>query len=155
MVMNGNANIYFVADPGDIFSQQDRACFTSDSFSYGVNGINYSQVFSELIVYKLDWLSSVLTNDSMHIGLLTATAHATTMNSRFTIFFNPMTGPLESFILLARHAKAIFHTCFPYTTYPSPPSSHLSSPHTLPHSTPFTYFLLYFLISPSFFRFHQ
>lgn len=52
--MNGNADINFVADPRDIFSQQDRACFANDSFSYGVKGINYSWVFSELIVYKLE-----------------------------------------------------------------------------------------------------
>jgi hypothetical protein len=33
--------------------------------------------------------SSVLSSDSMHIGLLAAAAHAASTNSRFTIFYNP------------------------------------------------------------------
>ena len=33
--------------------------------------------------------SSVLSSDSMHIGLLAAAAHATATNTRFTIFYNP------------------------------------------------------------------
>ncbi|XXG47118.1 hypothetical protein AAC387_Pa02g1816 [Persea americana] len=33
--------------------------------------------------------SSVLSCDSMHIGLLAAAAHAAATNSRFTIFYNP------------------------------------------------------------------
>jgi hypothetical protein len=33
--------------------------------------------------------SSVLSSDSMHIGLLAAAAHAAATNSRFTIFYNP------------------------------------------------------------------
>lgn len=33
--------------------------------------------------------SSVLTSDSMHIGVLAAANHAAATNSRFTIFYNP------------------------------------------------------------------
>lgn len=33
--------------------------------------------------------SSVLSSDSMHIGLLAAAAHAAQNNSQFTIFYNP------------------------------------------------------------------
>ena len=33
--------------------------------------------------------SSVLSSESMHIGLLAAAAHAAATNSRFTIFYNP------------------------------------------------------------------
>ena len=33
--------------------------------------------------------SSVLSSDSMHLGLLAAAAHAAATNSRFTIFYNP------------------------------------------------------------------
>ena len=33
--------------------------------------------------------SSVLSSDSMHIGILAAAAHAATNNSPFTIFYNP------------------------------------------------------------------
>jgi hypothetical protein len=33
--------------------------------------------------------SSVLSSDSMHIGLLAAAAHAAATNSCFTVFYNP------------------------------------------------------------------
>ncbi len=33
--------------------------------------------------------SSVLSSDSMHIGLLAAAAHAASTNSCFTVFYNP------------------------------------------------------------------
>lgn len=33
--------------------------------------------------------SSVLSSDSMHLGLLAAAAHAAATNSRFTVFYNP------------------------------------------------------------------
>lgn len=33
--------------------------------------------------------SSVLSSDSMHIGLLAAAAHAAATNSHFTVFYNP------------------------------------------------------------------
>ncbi|XP_049397487.1 auxin response factor 6-like isoform X2 [Solanum stenotomum] len=54
--------------------------------------------------------SSVLSSDSMHIGLLAAAAHATATNSRFTIFFNPRACPSEFVIPLAKYAKAVYHT---------------------------------------------
>ncbi|MCD7457966.1 ADP-ribosylation factor, Arf Arf6 [Datura stramonium] len=54
--------------------------------------------------------SSVLSSDSMHIGLLAAAAHAASTNSRFTIFFNPRACPSEFVIPLAKYAKAVYHT---------------------------------------------
>lgn len=40
--------------------------------------------------------SSVLSSDSMHLGLLAAAAHAAATNSRFTIFYNPRFVPLQN-----------------------------------------------------------
>ncbi|KAJ7969015.1 Auxin response factor [Quillaja saponaria] len=54
--------------------------------------------------------SSVLSSDSMHIGLLAAAAHAAATNSRFTIFFNPRASPSEFVIPLTKYAKAVCHT---------------------------------------------
>ncbi|KAK3028686.1 hypothetical protein RJ639_038065 [Escallonia herrerae] len=54
--------------------------------------------------------SSVLSSDSMHIGLLAAAAHAATTNSRFTIFYNPRACPAEFVIPMAKYAKTVFHT---------------------------------------------
>ncbi|KAK6142231.1 hypothetical protein DH2020_022579 [Rehmannia glutinosa] len=54
--------------------------------------------------------SSVLSSDSMHIGLLAAAAHAAATNSRFTIFYNPRASPTEFVIPLAKYAKAAYHT---------------------------------------------
>ncbi|GER33585.1 auxin response factor 6 [Striga asiatica] len=54
--------------------------------------------------------SSVLSSDSMHIGLLAAAAHAAATSSRFTIFYNPRASPSEFVIPLAKYAKAVYHT---------------------------------------------
>ncbi|PHU07918.1 Auxin response factor 6 [Capsicum chinense] len=54
--------------------------------------------------------SSVLSSDSMHIGLLAAAAHAAATNSRFTISFNPRACPSEFVIPLAKYVKAVYHT---------------------------------------------
>ncbi|RWV86291.1 hypothetical protein GW17_00051828 [Ensete ventricosum] len=54
--------------------------------------------------------SSVLSSDSMHIGLLAAAAHAAATNSRFTIFYNPRASPSEFVIQLAKYVKAVYHT---------------------------------------------
>ncbi|URD82615.1 hypothetical protein MUK42_37057 [Musa troglodytarum] len=54
--------------------------------------------------------SSVLSSDSMHIGLLAAAAHAAATNSRFTIFYNPRASPSEFVIPLAKYVKAVHHT---------------------------------------------
>ncbi|KAK6142374.1 hypothetical protein DH2020_022722 [Rehmannia glutinosa] len=54
--------------------------------------------------------SSVLSSDSMHIGLLAAAAHAAATNSRFTVFYNPRASPTEFVIPLAKYAKAAYHT---------------------------------------------
>ncbi|KAK4768827.1 hypothetical protein SAY86_026977 [Trapa natans] len=54
--------------------------------------------------------SSVLSSDSMHIGLLAAAAHAAATNSRFTIFYNPRASPSEFVIPLGKYVKAAYHT---------------------------------------------
>ncbi|ESR43655.1 hypothetical protein CICLE_v10011065mg [Citrus x clementina] len=54
--------------------------------------------------------SSVLSSDSMHIGLLAAAAHAAATNSCFTVFFNPRASPSEFVIPLTKYVKAVFHT---------------------------------------------
>ncbi|XP_021298042.1 auxin response factor 8 isoform X1 [Herrania umbratica] len=54
--------------------------------------------------------SSVLSSDSMHIGLLAAAAHAAATNSCFTIFYNPRASPSEFVIPLSKYVKAVFHT---------------------------------------------
>ncbi|PIN22440.1 hypothetical protein CDL12_04848 [Handroanthus impetiginosus] len=54
--------------------------------------------------------SSVLSSDSMHLGLLAAAAHAASTNSRFTIFYNPRASPSEFVIPLAKFVKAVYHT---------------------------------------------
>ncbi|KAM5558345.1 hypothetical protein ABKV19_020178 [Rosa sericea] len=54
--------------------------------------------------------SSVLSSDSMHIGLLAAAAHASSTNSCFTVFYNPRASPSEFVIPLSKYIKAVFHT---------------------------------------------
>lgn len=54
--------------------------------------------------------SSVLSSDSMHIGLLAAAAHAAATNSCFTVFYNPRASPSEFVIPLSKYGKAVFHT---------------------------------------------
>ncbi|CAO2836947.1 unnamed protein product [Amaranthus hypochondriacus] len=54
--------------------------------------------------------SSVLSSDSMHIGLLAAAAHAANTNSCFTIFYNPRASPSEFVIPLSKYVKAVYHT---------------------------------------------
>ncbi|KAH7557082.1 hypothetical protein JRO89_XS11G0043700 [Xanthoceras sorbifolium] len=54
--------------------------------------------------------SSVLSSDSMHIGLLAAAAHAAATNSCFTVFYNPRASPSEFVIPLSKYVKSVFHT---------------------------------------------
>ncbi|CAL0323844.1 unnamed protein product [Lupinus luteus] len=54
--------------------------------------------------------SSVLSADSMHIGVLAAAAHAAANGSTFTIFYNPRACPSEFVIPLAKYRKAVFGT---------------------------------------------
>ncbi|KAI4374936.1 hypothetical protein MLD38_012871 [Melastoma candidum] len=54
--------------------------------------------------------SSVLSTDSMHIGILAAAAHAATSRSSFTIFYNPRVCPAEFVVPLAKYRKAIYGT---------------------------------------------
>ncbi|CAH9113847.1 unnamed protein product [Cuscuta europaea] len=54
--------------------------------------------------------SSVVSSDSMHLGLLAAAAHAAATNSRFTIFYNPRASPSEFVVPLAKYVKAVYHT---------------------------------------------
>ncbi|XVF71015.1 hypothetical protein PTKIN_Ptkin12aG0000500 [Pterospermum kingtungense] len=53
---------------------------------------------------------SVLSSDSMHIGLLAAASHAAATNSCFTVFYNPRASPSEFVIPLSKYLKAVFHT---------------------------------------------
>ncbi|XP_057423629.1 auxin response factor 5-like [Lotus japonicus] len=52
--------------------------------------------------------SSVLSADSMHIGVLAAAAHAAANRSPFTIFYNPRACPSEFVIPLAKYRKAVY-----------------------------------------------
>ncbi|KHN40318.1 Auxin response factor 5 [Glycine soja] len=52
--------------------------------------------------------SSVLSSDSMHIGILAAAAHAAANNSPFTVFYNPRTSPSEFVIPLAKYYKSVY-----------------------------------------------
>ncbi|KAH9305874.1 hypothetical protein KI387_010278, partial [Taxus chinensis] len=54
--------------------------------------------------------SSVLSSDSMHIGVLAAAAHAASNHSPFTVFYNPRASPSEFVIPLAKYNKAIYGT---------------------------------------------
>ncbi|XP_019432536.1 PREDICTED: auxin response factor 5-like [Lupinus angustifolius] len=54
--------------------------------------------------------SSVLSADSMHIGVLAAAAHAAANGSPFTIFYNPRACPSEFVIPLAKYRKSVFGT---------------------------------------------
>ncbi|XP_022965393.1 auxin response factor 19-like isoform X1 [Cucurbita maxima] len=52
--------------------------------------------------------SSVISSDSMHIGILASAAHAAANNSPFTIFYNPRASPSEFVIPLAKYTKAMY-----------------------------------------------
>ncbi|PHU24865.1 Auxin response factor 19 [Capsicum chinense] len=52
--------------------------------------------------------SSVISSDSMHIGILAAAAHAAANNSPFTIFYNPRASPSEFVIPLAKYSKSMY-----------------------------------------------
>ncbi|CAK8569777.1 unnamed protein product [Lathyrus sativus] len=54
--------------------------------------------------------SSVLSADSMHIGVLAAAAHAAANRSPFTIFYNPRACPSDFVIPLAKYRKAVYGT---------------------------------------------
>ncbi|RLN05583.1 auxin response factor 21-like [Panicum miliaceum] len=52
--------------------------------------------------------SSVLSSDSMHIGILAAAAHAEANNSQFTVFYNPRASPSEFVIPFIKYQKAVY-----------------------------------------------
>ncbi|XP_038715506.1 auxin response factor 5 isoform X2 [Tripterygium wilfordii] len=54
--------------------------------------------------------SSVLSADSMHIGVLAAAAHAAENRSSFTIFYNPRACTSEFVIPLAKYRKSVYGT---------------------------------------------
>ncbi|KAJ8772652.1 hypothetical protein K2173_027829 [Erythroxylum novogranatense] len=54
--------------------------------------------------------SSVLSADSMHIGVLAAAAHAAANRSPFTIFYNPRACPSEFVVPMGKYRKAVFGT---------------------------------------------
>ncbi|XP_064971266.1 auxin response factor 11-like isoform X2 [Musa acuminata AAA Group] len=52
--------------------------------------------------------SSVLSTDSMHIGVLAAAAHATSSRSPFTVYYNPRACPSDFVIPLTKYHKAAY-----------------------------------------------
>lgn len=54
--------------------------------------------------------SSVLSADSMHIGVLAAAAHAASNRSSFSIFYNPRACPSEFVVPLSKFRKSVFGT---------------------------------------------
>lgn len=54
--------------------------------------------------------SSVLSADSMHIGVLAAAAHAASNRCSFTIFYNPRACPSEFVVPLSKFRKSVFGT---------------------------------------------
>ncbi|KAL7155427.1 hypothetical protein ABFS83_03G074200 [Erythranthe nasuta] len=54
--------------------------------------------------------SSVLSADSMHIGILAAAAHAAASRSPFTIFYNPRACPADFVIPFAKYQKSVYGT---------------------------------------------
>ncbi|KAL1534792.1 auxin response factor 5-like [Salvia divinorum] len=54
--------------------------------------------------------SSVLSADSMHIGILAAAAHAAANRSPFTIFYNPRACPSEFVIPMPKYRKSVYGT---------------------------------------------
>ncbi|KAF8660332.1 hypothetical protein HU200_057909 [Digitaria exilis] len=52
--------------------------------------------------------SSVLSTDSMHIGVLAAAAHAASSGGSFTIYYNPRTSPAPFVIPITRYNKATY-----------------------------------------------
>eukprot|EP00252_Welwitschia_mirabilis_P016032 TRINITY_DN354_c0_g1_i14.p1 TRINITY_DN354_c0_g1~~TRINITY_DN354_c0_g1_i14.p1 ORF type:complete len:1107 (+),score=229.86 TRINITY_DN354_c0_g1_i14:703-4023(+) len=53
---------------------------------------------------------SVLSSDSMHIGVLAAAAHAAANQSPFTVFYNPRTSPSEFVVSMSKYNKALYGT---------------------------------------------
>eukprot|EP01018_Ginkgo_biloba_P020021 Gb_02925 [translate_table: standard] len=54
--------------------------------------------------------SSVISSDSMHIGVLAAAAHAAANHSPFTVFYNPRTSLSEFVVPFAKYNKALYGT---------------------------------------------
>ncbi|KAL7136891.1 hypothetical protein ABFS83_10G060600 [Erythranthe nasuta] len=52
--------------------------------------------------------SSVISSDSMHLGVLAAAAHAAANSTPFTIFYNPRASPSEFVIPFAKYNKAMY-----------------------------------------------
>ncbi|KAJ8750838.1 hypothetical protein K2173_016019 [Erythroxylum novogranatense] len=52
--------------------------------------------------------SSVISSDSMHIGILAAAAHAAANNSPFTVFYNPRASPAEFVVPFSKYNKAMY-----------------------------------------------
>ncbi|KAK6927793.1 Auxin response factor domain, partial [Dillenia turbinata] len=99
--------------PNAIFSQQDGVCLSvpRDLLLEILNEKNQLLLgIRRAIRPQTVMPSSVLSSDSMHIGLLAAAAHAAATNSCFTIFYNPRASPSEFVIPLSKYVKAVFHT---------------------------------------------
>ncbi|RVW34902.1 Auxin response factor 17 [Vitis vinifera] len=131
MIMNGNLGIYFESLPSSTSTAMYHymAMFLLEVFEFnGFVQVSPKGIFLQQVGVYLNeknqlllgirranrpqtvMPSSVLSSDSMHLGLLAAAAHAAATNSRFTIFYNPRASPSEFVIPLAKYAKAVYHT---------------------------------------------
>ncbi|XP_020960470.1 auxin response factor 19-like [Arachis ipaensis] len=93
-----------------IFSWQPKRHLVTTEWSIFVSGKRLfardSVLFIRLANRQLANISSsVLSSDSMHIGILAAAAHAFANNSPFTVFYNPRDSPSEFVIPLAKYYK--------------------------------------------------
>ncbi|KAH7851491.1 hypothetical protein Vadar_012458 [Vaccinium darrowii] len=82
--------------------------------------------------------SSVISSDSMHIGILAAAAHAAANNSPFTIFYNPRL-PDETLASSPSLTSSPAAAAALSDGSPSPLSLFIPSPFTLSPSLPFAF----------------
>ncbi|KAI7750269.1 hypothetical protein M8C21_006371, partial [Ambrosia artemisiifolia] len=109
MTLNGSSGIFSGGSLNAIFLQQGGACLLVQKdllqeilfFLSGIRRANRPQTVMP---------SSVLSSDSMHIGLLAAASHAAATSSCFTIFYNPRASPSEFVIPLSKYVKAMYNT---------------------------------------------
>ncbi|KAL2458891.1 Auxin response factor 19 [Forsythia ovata] len=102
--------------PSEFFCKTLTASDTSTHGGFSVPRRAAEKIFPPLLLLGIRHAtrqqpaisSSVLSSDSMHIGILAAAAHAAANNSPFTIFYNPRASPSEFVIPLAKYNKAMY-----------------------------------------------
>ncbi|CAF2367645.1 unnamed protein product [Brassica napus] len=108
--------------PNEFFCKTLTASDTSTHGGFSVPRRAAEKIFPALVDGKAQLLlgirranrqqpalsSSVISSDSMHIGVLAAAAHANANNSPFTIFYNPRAAPAEFVVPLAKYTKAMY-----------------------------------------------